>query len=341
MIVKKYVFWGVLAAGLLFSACNRKKTSLPLPNKSEVKEIQKQLDIKIKRYEQALNSISKDSLESGLKKLQKEYACFIGNDLKEAQEITQSYLNDKIVNQLYNEIQKKFPDLTEMETQFAEAFSLLLYYFPDAIIPQVYTGITRFDYNEPIKYDYDTVLFISLDLYLGKDYKLYRQLGMEVPQFIKRRFSQEYILPNCFGEMSYKYINAKPLQSNLLDAMVLEGKRLLFMEMMLPNVSDTLLFPFPQQQIEWAKTNEANIWGYLIQKNYLYSREKAVIRKWVGDAPFTSFFGNQSPGQVGAWMGWRICRSWVAKNPQRKVTELFNETDAQKILTESKYKPQK
>jgi len=61
----------------------------------------------------------------------------------------------------------------------------------------------------------------------------------------------------------------------------------------------------------------------------------------VGDAPFTAYFGNQSPGQVGAWIGWRICRSWVEKNPQRKVTELFNETDAQKILTESKYKPQK
>jgi hypothetical protein len=83
------------------------------------------------------------------------------------------------------------------------------------------------------------------------------------------------------------------------------------------------------------------MWGYLIQNNYLYSRDKMVMRKLVGDAPFTSYFGNDSPGRTGAWIGWRICRAWVQKNPQKKITELFDETDAQKILTASKYKPQK
>ena len=343
MVMKKYIVWTIMIVGLLAFACNRKKTSLPLPDKSEVKEIQKQLQIKIKRYEQALFTIPKDSLESGLKNLQADYFCFVGDNPTSEENVQQirNFLNYKINKQLYNEIQKKFPDLTEMEKQFAEAFSLLLYYFPNAAVPQIYTGISGLDYEYPIIYDYDTVLFISLDLFLGKDYKLYKQLGSETPQFIKRRFSKEYILPSCFGEISYKYINSKPLQSTLLDAMLLEGKRLLFTEMMLPNFPDSVIFPFPQAKIEWTKQNEANIWGYLIQNNYLYSRDKTVVRKLVGEAPFTSYFGNESPGRVGAWIGWRICRAWVRKNPQRKIEELFQETDAQKILLESKYKPQK
>ena len=342
--MKKYIILGILLAGALSFSCKRQKQAIPQPDKSEVREIQKQLQVKIKRYEQALYAIEKDSLESGLMALQSEYYAFLGDEPTKSENLQQikSYLNDKTIKQLYGESQKKFADLTEMENQFAEAFSFLRYYFPDAPIPQIYTVITGLYYEEPIMYrEYDTTLIISLDLFLGKDYKLYKRLGADVPQFIKRRFSPEYILPNCMGEMSYQYIVTKPLQSNMLDAMILEGKRMLFMEMTLPYLPDSLIFQFPQAQIQWAKTNEANIWADFIQKNYLYSRDKMVMVKMVGEAPFTSYYGKNSPGRIGAWVGWQICRSWVEKNPKRKIAELFAEPDAQKILTESKYKPQK
>ena len=332
----------VAIMGLLFFACGRKQSSLPAPNKTEVKEIRKQLNINIKRYEEAIFSIPKDSLANELMRLRTEFAFFLGDNPASAENLREisGFLNEKINRQLYKEVQKQFPNLTDMEKQFAEAFSLLLYYFPDAAVPQIYTFISGLDYQSFVIYYADTLL-IPLDLFLGKDYKLYRQLGSELPQFIKRRFSSEYILPSCFGEISYKYIKSKPLKSNLLDAMIDEGKRLLFMEMMLPNCPDSLIFPFPQEKIEWVRQNEANVWGYLIQNDLLYSKNMTMVRKMVGDAPFTSYFGNNSPGKTGAWIGWQICRTWVQKNPQKKVTELFNETDAQKILTASKYKPQK
>ncbi|MCL2131325.1 MAG: hypothetical protein FWH36_02535 [Lentimicrobiaceae bacterium] len=339
--MRKYIVWVVLTAGLLFPACNRKKPSLPPPDKSEVKEIHKQLNIKIKRYEQALFNLPKDSLEIGLKNLQTDYH-FLKEDLKDSNYVKEirNFLNVKNNRQLYLDVQKKYPDLSEIEREFNDAFSLLKYYFPDAEIPHIYTAVSGLYYEMPVMF-YDSTLMIALDMFLGKDYKLYKRLGQEVPQFIRRRFSPEYILPSCFGELSYKYIKAKPLQSNLLDAMILEGKCLLFTEMMLPNFPDSLIFPFPQEKIEWAKSNEANIWGFLIQGNYLYSKDKMAMRKLVGEAPFTNYFGNDSPGRIGAWVGWRICRSWVEKNPKRNIGELFSETDAQKILTESKYKPQK
>ena len=343
MQIKKYIFWSVVVAGLLFLSCNRKpKDTLPQPKKSEVKEIQKQLQVKIKRFEQALYNIHQDSLAGGLQQLQTEYHCFLGDEPTSPENLQQirNYLEDKVVKQLYEESQKVFPDLTEIERQFAEAFSLLLYYFPDAAIPRIYTAISKLDYEEPIKYQaYDSILVISLDLFLGKNYKMYKGLEAECPQYKKRRFAPEYILPSSLDKISDRYISIKPLQGNLLDAMIEEGKHLLFLEMLLPNLPDSLIFPFPQTKIEWVKANEASIWGDMIQKNYLYSRDKKVSQKLVGDAGFTTYYGNNSPGRVGAWMGWQICRSWVEKNPQRKITELFAQTDAQKILTESKYKP--
>ena len=340
--MKKYVIFGVLAFCLIFYACNRQKTSKAVVNKPEVKEIQKSLDIKIKRYEQALDSIPKDDLETGLKSLQADYYCFIGDNPADPNNVKQikSYLEDKTIKQLYSEVQKQYPDLSDMEKSFNDAFSLLKYHFPEANIPQIYTVITGLYYEMPIMF-YDSTLAIALDMYLGKNYKLYKRLGLGVPQFIIQRFSREYILSDCFREISYKYLKEKETQGTLLDEMILEGKRLLFIESMLPEANDSIIFPYPQEKIQWAINNEANIWGHLIEKKHLYTKEGTVIRKLMNEAPFTSLFGNQSPGKLGAWVGWQICRSWVQKNQDRPISELMNELDAQKILTESKYKPKK
>jgi len=327
---------------LVFFACNRKKTNKVVVDKSEVKQIQKTINIKIKRYEQVLNAIPRDNLGAGLKALQAEYYFFIGDNPTDSNNVRQirSFLNDKVVKQLYAEVEKQYPDLSEMEKEFGEAFSLLKYHFPEAIIPQIYTAITGLYYEMPIIFT-DSTLVIALDMYLGKNFKPYKQLGIEVPKFIIQRFSREYILADCFKEISYNYLKYNNTQGTVLDEMILEGKRLLLTESVLPHAPDSVIFPYPQEKIQWAMQNEANIWGYLIEKKYLYTRDNTVIRKLIKEAPFTSFFGNQSPGRIGVWVGWQICRSWVQKNPNRPLSDLMNELDAQKILTESKYKPKK
>lgn len=344
--MKKGIFFAVVAAlGMFFcgcNSCNRQETVKPVVKKSEVKEIQKTLDVRIWRYEQALNAIDKDSLAIGLQQLQKDYYFFIGDNPANAENVAQirGFINDKNIKKLFSDVEKQYGNISDMEKAFTEAFSLLKYHFPQAVIPRVYTTVAGLFYEMPIIY-HDTNLVISLDMYLGKDYKTYQQLGPEVPKFISRRFSKEFILPDCFKEMSYQYIKQEKAENSLLDAMIYEGKRLLFAESMLPNMPDSLIFPFPQKTILWATNNEANIWGYLIENDYLYSKDNTIIRKFIAEAPFTNFFGQQSPGRVGAWTGWQICRSWIQKNPDKKLSDLMNETDAQKILTESKYKPKK
>ena len=340
--MKFRIIFGIVILGVVFSACGRKKTGKVAVDKSEVKQIQKTIDVKIKRYEQALNAVSQENLGESLKNLQSEYYFFIGDNPTDPQNVQQikNYLNDKIIKQLYAEVQKQFPDLSEMEKAFSDAFSLLKYHFPEAIIPQIYTAITGLYYEMPIMYS-DSTLIIALDMYLGRDFKLYKRLGVEVPKFIIHRFSREYILADCFKEISYNCMKYNNLQGTLLDEMILEGKRLLLTESVLPQAADSIIFPYPQEKIQWAMQNEAKIWGFLIEKKYLYTRDNTVIRKFVKEAPFTSFFGKQSSGQVGVWVGWQICRSWVQKNPNRPLSDLMNELDAQKILTESKYKPKK
>jgi uncharacterized protein YjaZ len=48
---------------------------------------------------------------------------------------------------------------------------------------------------------------------------------------------------------------------------------------------------------------------------------------------------NESPGQVGAWIGWQIVRSY-AKNNDVPVAKLL-EINAKELFKKSKYKPNK
>jgi hypothetical protein len=308
-------------------------------NESKVKEIQQTLHIHIKRYEQALNAVSRDNLATELVALQKDYSCFLGENPTSPENIekVKNYLQDRVIEQLYKDVQMQYPDLSDMEKEFNSAFALLKYHFPQAKIPQVYTVISGLYYEMPIIYG-DSILAVSLDLFLGKDYPIYKRLAPGVPQYILYRFSKEYIIANCFKEISYEYVGLRQSVS-LLEYMITEGKRLLFAEAMLPTAADSVIFPCPEQKLQWAIEHEADVWGYLIEKGYLYSRDNVMMRKLLYDAPFTNLFGTESPGAIGVWIGWQICRAWIRKHPDKPLSELISEDDVEKILIESKYKP--
>jgi len=140
--MKRSIFFAIVALGLFFCGCNGcggKKATTPAVNKSEVKKIEKSLNIHIWRYEQALTAIPKDSIAFGLKQLQKDYYFFMGDNPATDENVLQikGFLNDKINKQLFDETAKQYADVSEMEKAFVESFSLLMYHFPDATVPRI------------------------------------------------------------------------------------------------------------------------------------------------------------------------------------------------------------
>lgn len=326
-----------------FISCQDKKSkNIPKVDKKELKEIQKTLDVGIHRYERALFKMDINQMTNELLKIKKEFPFFVRENptTSEYKERLGSFINNNVNQDLYKEVEKQFPDLSQMEKDFSSAFTLIKYHFPEAKFPHIYTAILGLYYEMPIIYE-DTVLVIALDMYLGSDCKYYKKLGYTVPRFVIRRFSKEYILRDCMKEMAYDYIKFDRDAMTLLDEMILEGKRWMFAEIALPSTHDTIISGYSFEKLEWAQHNELNVWTYLIDKEYLYSNDNTLIRKLIQDASFTAYFGNISPGQIGAWIGWQICRSWIKYNPDKKISDLMNEKDSQKILKDSKYKPQK
>ena len=123
--------------------------------------------------------------------------------------------------------------------------------------------------------------------------------------------------------------------------MVYNGKVLYLMDELMPDLADSTKIGYTGTQAQWCKDYETDIWAYFLEENLLFETDYLKIQKYLTDAPFTPGVGegNQSAPKLGVWVGWQIVRKYMDKHPDLSLQQLLAQTDAQKILKESKYKP--
>jgi hypothetical protein len=95
------------------------------------------------------------------------------------------------------------------------------------------------------------------------------------------------------------------------------------------------------EQCAWAEAGEENVWKTLANEKTMYQSKPFEINKWFADGPFTTATGipQESPPQLGVWIGWNIVRQYMSKHPETKLPALLAEKDMQKLL--SAYAPGK
>ena len=127
--------------------------------------------------------------------------------------------------------------------------------------------------------------------------------------------------------------------TNVLGNMIHQGKLMYFVDAMLPAMDDTLKIGYTAKQLEWCKTNELQIWTFLIEKKMLYSNKRMDIVRYFNDAPYTNGFPLKSPGRTGVWIGWQIVRQYMNKHPEVTLQQLMQNSHYQQILNDSGYFP--
>ena len=235
-------------------------------------------------------------------------------------------------------VMKQFPDIEPVRRDLEEAFRHYRYYFPDRKIPAVFTCMSGFN-NSIIAGD--SVLGIALDRYLGAGCEYYRRLN--IYKYLSDRMTPENILPDCiygWGTSEWEFDSAGYRDDNVLSEIIHDGKLKYFEKCMLPEAGDELIFGFSPGQMKFCRNNESQMWQYLIEHKLLFSTDKFTIRKLTGEAPFTSFFTNESPGRAAVWIGFRIVESYMNGNHNVSLGELMKETDIQMILQKARYNPQ-
>ncbi len=306
------------------------------------------LNIEIERLEKDLFSISPDEIARKVPFLKEKYKSFLQifsyvintGDINEPSfiDLLVAFCTDKQNNDVYALTMSTFPDIEEIEEGIEKAFRHYLYYFPGRKAPSVYTCISGF--NSSIITG-DSVMGIGLDRYLGVDCEYYNRL--EIYSYLAARMTPDYIIPDCmygWGASEWDFNEAGYSSENVFAKMVHEGKLRYFVKCMLPETSDEIIFGFTPDQMKFCRNNEAQMWLYLVENNLLFKTDFLTIRKLTGDAPFTSYFTNESPGRAAVWIGFRIIESYMKRNPGVSLGEMINNIDIQGILEQAKYNPQ-
>jgi hypothetical protein len=328
----------VLAAGVT-SSCKKNHYKV---NTSSIK-----VKIEIKRLEKDLFALNPDEVIPKVPSLKKKYGSFLQlfsmvintGDINEDSfgDFLLRFCSDKQNNEVYNLTMKQFPDIKPIETGLQDAFSHYLYYFPGKQVPAVFTCITGFN-NSIITGD--SLLGISLDRYLGADCPYYPRLN--IYKYLAARMTPENIVPDCmygWAASEWDFASLKYPVDNVLAEIIHYGKLKYFEKCMLPETPDELIFGFTPNQMKFCRNNESQMWLYLVENNLLFSTDQLKIRKLVGEAPFTSYFTNDSPGRAAVWLGFRIIESYMIKNPSAKIDDLLTGTDVQSLLEHAKYNP--
>jgi uncharacterized protein YjaZ len=182
----------------------------------------------------------------------------------------------------------------------------------------------------------DSLVIVSLELYLGKEHKFY-----QFPNYLKQNFEERQIMPDVVSSFAFRKIPVSP-DRTLLAQMIFEGKQLYAKDLLLPEYTDAEKMGYTPEQIKWCEENESYMWRYFIENEVLYSDDPKLNTRFIAPAPFSKFFleiDNDSPGRVGAWIGWQMVRSYM-KNNKATLPELLK-TNAKEIFEKSKYKPKK
>lgn len=312
----------IVVTCLFFLSCDKK-------NKTENAVTAIPLELKVERFDKIFFETPPKDLE----KVKTAFPFFFpaGND----DSVWLDKMQDPIWREVHTEVQKKYADFEPVKADLELLFKHIKYYFPETKTPKVITIISEMDYTNKAIYA-DSLVIISLELYLGKNHKFY-----QFPNYIKQNFEQKQIIPDIVSSFSSRKIPSV-MDKDLLSQMIYRGKQLYLKDVLLPDYSDAEKMGYTPEQIKWCEENESYMWRYFIEGELLYSADQKLVTRFINPAPFSKFYleiDNESPGQVGAWIGWQMVRSYMENN-KVPVADLLK-TDAKEIFSKSKYKPKK
>ena len=259
------------------------------------------------------------------------------------------YPDDSVfINEIYNrmrnphidtlsvETRRVFGDLSELKSQFTEAFTNIKAYYPDFKPPKIQTVISGLDNDLLVS---DSLIIIGLDYFLGRGAKFRPKMY----EYLLRKYDPDDIVPSCillYG-IDERFNKSDEKDKTVLADMIAYGKSFYFAKHMLPCIADSTLISYTPEEILGSRKNQDLIWARFIESEVLYSTSHVVKKDYLGERPATIQVGEKCPGRIGQWVGWQIVNKYMETHPDVSLPDLMAAEDAQKLFRESRYKPER
>jgi len=239
-------------------------------------------------------------------------------------------LKNPYVDTLYQEVIRLI-DTGRLRFDLDQAYDRLSVHYPEHVAPKVQTVYSGFGKDIFIS---DSLLIIGLDYYLGPE----ASFRPNVYDYVKSRLTPQHLVPQIMQFTSLKFNKTNRSNRTLLDEMIYYGKALEFSRELLPCVDEHLIMGYTPQEMANAYTSEAVIWNYFLDNELVYSEKPLELTRYIDERPSVPEIDKICPGRIGQWVGWQIVKAYREETGV-SFNELMEETDVQKILRLSKYRP--
>ncbi len=319
------IFWLFLPLAI---GCNQ-STEVDL---SQIKQ-----ESEFKRFDQAFFESDTAKMPTEIDRLAKDFPEFFsgGKTLR----FWKSQRTDPNQQELYKATQDVFFDFKEVNENLNFSMKHLYHYFPNTPPITFYSYISNLDMEYPVLFAPQAqVCFAGMDNYLGPDKKYYQG----VDSYLAFYRQPTFMVRDCIEAISEIHINRKREAANLLDDMLYYGRALYILQKVMPQKEPAVIIKYPPEKIGFCQKNERTMWAYFVENDLLFDTNQDLKRRFIELAPFSKFrtkLDAETPGMVGRWVGWQVIKSFMENNPDVTVAQLANETDSQKMLKLSGYKP--
>lgn len=322
---------------LLFVSCGKK-------NRFAIDTSRDRIEVKVKRFDLDLIRMDTTRISTSVETLSATYPEFlplfirhVTNTSIEDKDTIASLLGDFVMSPLVKDVNEKviaeFSDISNMEREFSDAYTYLHHYFPNLTLPEIYFYVSGF-FTPMMINPQRTILGTATDYYLGADFEPYKNMFYE---YMLQNMRKEQLPIDILSALIQRNFQFDATQNRLLDNMLYRGKCLFLLSIILPDRTTNEILGYSTEQWQWAETHETQIWQTIIGQKDLFSSDLQLINKYLNDAPFTTPISQDSPGRLGAWVGYRIVDSFMRKDKAVTLPELMRMNDYQKLLEKSGY----
>ena len=249
----------------------------------------------------------------------------------------ETYAEPEMLAWLADTVADVHADLDQALAKVEQAYRYHRYYLPQDSLPSLitYSGV----FGSPVLF-LPGVAAISLPMFMGRDFSAYKTFPPDyLPRYFFHRMDKEYLPIEVMDEYARARWYCPAVNHKVLDHMIHEGKLLYYLDLVFPETSDSLKIGYTANQVQWAKENEVNAWALILEEELLYNSQQLQVLRLIGEGPFTKGMTQESPGRMGVWLGWQIVREYMRRHPDVSFKELLAMDDAQEILAESGWKP--
>ena len=227
------------------------------------------------------------------------------------------YVNSEAVKMFTPEVEDVFNDIADLENVLGGVKQNMKKELPHINMCEIYSIVSP--YNQSI-YIADSTMLLALNHYLGVEHKAYD--GFE--EYIKKTKQAKYI-PYDIVEATIGTFNPYETTGDemVLSKVLFAGAIVEAKMRIVPEASLSLALGYDEKELEWVEDNQQQLWNALVSKELLYSTSYMDINQLLSLTPCSSILHPQAPGRVGRYLGYKIIRAYLEKNPSTTLSQLL------------------